>query len=1210
MPSAPLPVSGLLAAGPDVADYQYLLAKFDDNSYQILETWRDDHHAWEPTLVDLNRPGLRGRSFRLQFGVYNNGVYGASAMVVDEASVQVCQPTPVGPGRHTFYLPMMLYDPGTPMFPTQTPTPSLTPTHTPTRTATATATATRTPTGAFPATVRELIVGPGAPGPLYALTDSQLLLVSYDRGESWQEAPQGVPVAVGRTGLGMDYAQPDTLYLGTQAGLFRTDASGQWRFLHTVRTHALAVEYGRPTTLWAAPNAGHDFGSGVMVIKSDDGGQIWRSASDGLQGWSTASPIIIDPDDPNTLFVTTATKYGSGLLYRGTNSGNWRWLPGSPLANPPAYYFLNTGLAYDNGANALYMGSRSPGRLWRSLNANTPTPEDVTWQLVHDFGADISVVPLAVGWGPAGPALYINLTNTTDWTTRLLRSDDGGATWRTLSLPPGPPPPPSNQYQLIVNGYPATRLIADHRSADRYATSFAGLHRKIGYGDWHLVNNAAPRPRFVYSPANSQLIWAGLTESCLAGGPDEPMYKSDDGGRTWRELPGGLNIQPVVAHPTDPFRVYGFGCAGVYLTQDGGATWQHQDADLWRTYFVSDIAAVDPAWTTVYASGISEGGGGMVARSTDGGATWQQVTPLGGDIWWISDVWVDPANPNRVYFVEPKGVWRSLDAGATWQRFTAGLEDILYDDGRQPYGLTEIVTEPTDPSRLYLGTAAGLYEGDNYGTTWHKLSGYSWDNQPVDGLLGDGSNGVWLNSPDGAFYLYFGYPAPTRTPTATATAVAGCIEGLVNGGFETDAGWTIRPNPVLAGYVTTPAHGGGRSLRTGIAAGGANVVSYSPVEQAVSFGAGVTAATLSFWRYNVNGDATAAAAGWQPDPVLLPRTEAARGDSTAAGDYFYVLAILPNGTIDYLFTEAVNAPSWRSRTVTLDVSRYAGKTIRFQFGTYNNGVGGISRTFVDDVALTLCAGGAASPTPTMTRTATPTGIPPSSTPTATRTATPTATATAVAGCIEGLVNGGFETDGGWTIRSNSVLAGYVTTPAHGGSRSLRTGIAAGGANVVSYSPVEQAVSFGAGVTAATLSFWRYNVNGDATAAAAGWQPDPVLLPRTEAARGDSTAAGDYFYVLAILPNGTIDYLFTEAVNAPSWRSRTVTLDVSRYAGKTIRFQFGTYNNGVGGISRTFVDDAALTLCTSGAASPTPTATATGAPVTIPTAAPGFVATPY
>ncbi len=62
---------------------------------------------------------------------------------------------------------------------------------------------------------------------------------------------------------------------------------------------------------------------------------------------------------------------------------------------------------------------------------------------------------------------------------------------------------------------------------------------------------------------------------------------------------------------------------------------------------------------------------------------------------------------------------------------------------------------------------------------------------------------------------------------------------------------------------------------------------------------------------------------------------------------------------------------------------------------------------------------------------------------------------------EGLVNGGFEKAEGWIIRSNPVLAAYVTDlPVHGGRQSMRTGIPAGAAQrCLSYSPIEQAVAF-------------------------------------------------------------------------------------------------------------------------------------------------------
>jgi hypothetical protein len=65
-------------------------------------------------------------------------------------------------------------------------------------------------------------------------------------------------------------------------------------------------------------------------------------------------------------------------------------------------------------------------------------------------------------------------------------------------------------------------------------------------------------------------------------------------------------------------------------------------------------------------------------------------------------------------------------------------------------------------------------------------------------------------------------------------------------------------------------------------------------------------------------------------------------------------------------------------------------------------------------------------------------------------------------------------------------------------------------------------------------------------------------------------------VIAIRNSGTIDWLLVERTHNPSWRQFSV--DVSRYAGQTVRLQFGTYNNGRGGISRTFVDNASLQAC--------------------------------
>lgn len=1003
---------------------------------------------------------------------------------------------------------------------------------------------------------------------------------STDRGNTWLPTPgQPADLDAYLLAISPNYAVDRTLFVAGYGPMHRsTDGGASWQRLNAAGPNyslAISPNYATDRTVWAVyreieasvtqPEAG--------VIRSTDGGATWSNVTAGLDGNYNENyrSLAPDPAGEAIYLALTGPQWDPRFpprVYRSDNGGQ-RWAPQETLpggvspqqvlaAGPlPDLFVLAEGAIYRHTSTcyeALADGGFETGpellpypsiaRAWET--PSTPLPAGYA-QDIRYAGA----FAMRTGTGPAGPNVT-SYSSARQWVS--IPADAGEATlafWRypTLGDPAAagmdavdaadllaagpevadfqyllavfadgsfdtlrtwrdnsqawtltevdlsayagrsfylhfgafnngsggrsgmvideaalriclrPPLQPARQYlplllrnhatpslpaaQLIVNGYAATRLMGDYRTPDRYAASAAGLHRKIGAGEWSLVNSAPPRPRLVFSPANSSVAWAGRLPACLMGGNDEPMFKSSNGGLSWAELPAGLNLQPSAAHPSDANRVYALGCDGPYLSSDGGATWQLQDAALWHLYFVSDIAPVDPDpdsahgldglhgsngklavngdWTTVFASGVSEGGGGMVARSNDGGQTWQQVTPLYADIWWITDVWVDPTNPQRIYFLEPNGVWRSSDGGNTWQRFTAGLEDVLYQDGRPVYGLFEVVSRLDDPSRLYLGTAAGLYESLDYGATWRKRSGYAWDHQPVDGLLAEGASGLWLHSPEGVFYLAHGAgtPTPTPPPTATATATAtptptgiatvtatptatptpqlpaGCSQRLVNGDFEGSAGWVIRSNPVLAAYVSTPVHTGSRAMRSGIPAGGANVESYSPFDQDITIPAGYQA-TLTFWRSSVWGDGTASgASAAPPDPATLPSTLDELSRAPLGTDFFYVIAIRPDNSIIWLLTERVDNPAWQQASVLM--TAWAGQSLRIQFGAYNNGAGGISRTVVDDASLVACLP-AVTPTltftPTPTRTATPSPtLHPSVTPSWTPTPTPIPTAT-------------------------------------------------------------------------------------------------------------------------------------------------------------------------------------------------------------------------
>jgi hypothetical protein len=127
----------------------------------------------------------------------------------------------------------------------------------------------------------------------------------------------------------------------------------------------------------------------------------------------------------------------------------WEPIPNAPIGMPPNGG-PGLGLAMSGGTRALYVASAG-GVLYVSENAFILNAADVTWTPVHAFPGGTLPIPLAVGAGPNGSALYVTLY---DWDTthgRTLRSDDGGQTWQPLDIPAAsvmpprrlPPPPPT-----------------------------------------------------------------------------------------------------------------------------------------------------------------------------------------------------------------------------------------------------------------------------------------------------------------------------------------------------------------------------------------------------------------------------------------------------------------------------------------------------------------------------------------------------------------------------------------------------------------------------------------------------------------------------------------------------------------------------------------------------------------------------------------------
>ncbi len=398
---------------------------------------------------------------------------------------------------------------------------------------------------------------------------------------------------------------------------------------------------------------------------------------------------------------------------------------------------------------------------------------------------------------------------------------------------------------------------------------------------------------------------------------------------------------------------------------------------------------------------------------------------------------------------------------------------------------------------------------------------------------------------------------PTVTPTPTGTPPA-CENKIKNSGFETTDAWIVPLTAYPASYATDRAYTGIRSMRTGIINALDNRYSYSDAAQYVTIPSSAASATLSLWVY-------ASSSEWNTLSLPSITLGKAFGEEALASDVQYVLILDQNNIwIDTLIWQRSNAQQWVQ--YTFDLKKYAGRTIRLQFGTYNDGGGGITAMYVDDVVLNVCTYAAPTATPTIvpTATATPT---PTITPTVGPSPTPTPTPST---CYEEIENGGFEQMSDWVIPITEFTAGYSTDKAHSGSWSMRTGILYTAHNRYSYSDFRQTVTIPSG-RHALLRFWLFPQTEEPTMQLA--MPNEPLAANIESA----SLASDRQYVLILDANGVwIGTLIWQRSNAQQWT--LYTFDLSAYAGQTIKIQFGTYNDGYDGVTSMFVDDVSLQIC--------------------------------
>ena len=146
--------------------------------------------------------------------------------------------------------------------------------------------------------VVSLAVDPGDANRLYAVSSPGTVHSSVDGGASWQDTGlTGLTV----NSLSLDPANPDTLFAGTNAGIYVRPANGSWALLGLVdRTvTVLAVPAATPGRIYAGTTTG--------VFYSTDGGASWQPGPGELKGLSIRS-LTVDPNNPICIYFGTSTQ--------------------------------------------------------------------------------------------------------------------------------------------------------------------------------------------------------------------------------------------------------------------------------------------------------------------------------------------------------------------------------------------------------------------------------------------------------------------------------------------------------------------------------------------------------------------------------------------------------------------------------------------------------------------------------------------------------------------------------------------------------------------------------------------------------------------------------------------------------------------------------------------------------------------------------------
>lgn len=262
---------------------------------------------------------------------------------------------------------------------------------------------------------------------------------------------------------------------------------------------------------------------------------------------------------------------------------------------------------------------------------------------------------------------------------------------------------------------------------------------------WNRLSAVISKPDFVIDhilidPQDSNTLYAGIwSVSTPSGGG---VFKSEDGGGTWAELPAMHNqsVRALSLAPSDPRILLAGTLEGVFRSHNAGATWTQISPLRHEEIKNVESIAVDPYDPQIIYIGTWH----LPWKTTDGGQNWFPIKQGIVDDSDVFSIFIDPVNPQRALLSACTGVYQSSDAGNFWTKFkgipTASRRTRV------------ILSDPTSPNVIYAGTTEGLWKTEDGGASWRLASSRS---LTVNAIILDSRSSarVYLGTEDAGFLV-------------------------------------------------------------------------------------------------------------------------------------------------------------------------------------------------------------------------------------------------------------------------------------------------------------------------------------------------------------------------------------------------------------------------------------------------------------------------